>query len=179
MVLDRYAWEDFYVKNEEFGTVAIFNTCDEARRKIRASQKRPGCNQPRFLGGLARCRPLPKGKRKPQAIAGSTLKRFLELKGPSQGYDSPVFYTAYVFFEKKRIKDRSNKTKLKQEMEGVWGKYEDRKTGRKGFLISRKAKLLCREDEVAVEDKCGMIRIQKKPAARSSTARPPAANPID
>lgn len=45
-----------------------------------------------------------------------------QANGPKGGAHSPVFYAAYVLFEKKRIKDGKKPTLKRQEMEKIWEK---------------------------------------------------------
>lgn len=44
----------------------------------------------------------------------------MEKKGPAAGNTSSVFYAAYVFFEKLRVRDNKPKAKKRQEMETEW-----------------------------------------------------------
>lgn len=43
-------------------------------------------------------------------------------RGPTAGAESKVFYGAYVYFEKLRIKEAKAKSKKREEMEKVWGR---------------------------------------------------------
>jgi len=94
-------------------------------------------------------------------MSGSSLEKFMKQKGPSAGCESIIFYVAYVFFEKVRLRDRKPKTELRKEMEEVWKTYRDSATGKVGFLI-RRGLLKLRGDEVPVEDKYGMVRFVRK-----------------
>lgn len=61
------------------------------------------------------------GPKKPAHITGSQLANFRGKKGPSAGNSTSVFYAAYVFFEKMRIKEGKKKMKEREEMEAIWG----------------------------------------------------------
>jgi hypothetical protein len=50
-------------------------------------------------------------------------------RGPNAGNTSGVFYAAYIFFEKMRIKEGKPKSKHREEMEKIYGK--------EGFDIER------------------------------------------
>ena len=50
------------------------------------------------------------------------LDNFLKQSGPNAGAKNAVFYAAYVYFEKMRVKEGKGKTKHREEMEKVWGK---------------------------------------------------------
>lgn len=49
------------------------------------------------------------------------MQSFRGKKGPDAGNTSSVFYSAYVFFEKIRIKQGKPKSQKRKEMEEVWG----------------------------------------------------------
>jgi hypothetical protein len=59
--------------------------------------------------------------RAPKGISGSQMQAFRGKKGPDAGNTSSVFYGAYVFFEKMRIKQNKPKSEKRKEMEEVWG----------------------------------------------------------
>jgi hypothetical protein len=58
---------------------------------------------------------------------------------------SSVFYGAYVFFEKLRVKENKPKSKKRKEMEEVWAKHggmdlehrRDRVTAPKGAIVTQ------------------------------------------
>lgn len=63
-----------------------------------------------------------------------------------------MFYAAYVFFEKLRVRDEKPRTQFREEMEKVWG--------RDGVDIVRGSHLgvLCTADRRPVEDEYGRLR---------------------
>ncbi|AEO66215.1 uncharacterized protein THITE_2114178 [Thermothielavioides terrestris NRRL 8126] len=110
---------DIVLPGEEDDAVPVFETCDEIRKKISAYLKKPGVTQAQF------CRDLYaqlKGPDRPATVfQSSQLTRFRSAKGPLTGAKSPIFYAAYVFFEKLRIKERRPKSKHRLAMEDIWG----------------------------------------------------------
>lgn len=107
---------DIHLEGEEKGEVPIYDTCDEVRRKINAQFRDSSMTQAAFLREIAKCIPgTPE-------LSSQRLKTFLNNKGPRAGSDSPIFYGAYVWFEKLRIKAGKKKNKKREEMEKVWAK---------------------------------------------------------
>ncbi|KAJ9641063.1 hypothetical protein H2201_007998 [Coniosporium apollinis] len=103
---------------EKEDAVEVYDTCDTIRKKIDAHLRKPGVTQAQF------CRDLLAqyhGPKKPAHITGSQLANFRGKKGPNAGNSTSVFYAAYVFFEKMRIKEGKKKTKEREEMEAIWG----------------------------------------------------------
>lgn len=60
----------------------------------------------------------PNGEKKPSS---KTMNDFLGKKGVMAGNTSGVFYAAYVFFEKLRVRNEKPKTQFREEMEKAWG----------------------------------------------------------
>jgi hypothetical protein len=109
---------DVVLPGEEDDDVAVFDTCDEVRRKINAHLKKPGVTQAQFCRDIhAQLGPT----RPDKPFQSSQLARFRNIKGALMGAKSPIFYGAYVFFEKQRIKTGKPKTKHRLEMEEQWG----------------------------------------------------------
>jgi hypothetical protein len=110
---------DIVLDGEENDEVPVFDSCDEVRKKISAYIQRPGVTQ------ASLCREIHaqlKGPGRPaKPFQGSQLARFRGLKGTATGASSMLFYGAYVFFEKLRIKEGKPKSKHRQQMEKVWG----------------------------------------------------------
>ena len=110
---------DIHLEGEEDDAVPVYETCDEVRRKINAHLKKPGVTQAQF------CRDMYAqlhSEKKPGNIGSSQLTRFRNNKGPRAGSTSSVFYGAYVFFEKIRVKEGKPKSKHREEMERIWAK---------------------------------------------------------
>lgn len=111
---------DIQLPGEEFDEVPVFDTCDEIRRKINAHLTKSGVTQAQF------CRDIYaqlKGPSRPANVPqSSTLATFRRAKGAVAGAKSYIFYGAYVYFEKLRIKQGKPKTKHRLAMEETWGK---------------------------------------------------------
>jgi hypothetical protein len=89
-------------------------------------------------------------------LNANLLDGFLSKRGANAGNTSSVFYAAYVFFEKLRIRDNKPKTKFREEMEAVWGHEGgfDRVTPvHTGVWITK--------GERPYVDKYGMLRIER------------------
>ncbi|KAG9565232.1 hypothetical protein KCU71_g5462, partial [Aureobasidium melanogenum] len=80
--------------------------------------KKPGVTQAHFGRDLLAQFHTEKG---PKGISASQMQSFRGKKGPDAGNTSSVFYSAYVFFEKMRIKQGKPKSQKRKEMEEVWG----------------------------------------------------------
>ncbi|KAF0324084.1 hypothetical protein GQ607_008789 [Colletotrichum asianum] len=90
-------------------SVPIYDSCQAVRTKINAHLRKPGVTKAAY------------GADSEHKIAGNLLTNFLAKKGPTAGNTSSVFYAAYVFFEKLRIRDGKPKNKTREEMEARWG----------------------------------------------------------
>ncbi|KAI1407733.1 hypothetical protein F5Y13DRAFT_123663 [Hypoxylon sp. FL1857] len=104
---------DIKLDGEDTEEVPVYDTCDGVREKIRAIRLQPGVSQAAFCRAIAKCLP---DERK---IQSRQLKAFLEKEGPMSGNTSCVFYSAYVFFEKLRIKEGRPKSEMRLEMEKI------------------------------------------------------------
>jgi hypothetical protein len=78
------------------------DTCDDVRRKINAHLKKPGVTGASFLRHVAA--QYHAVSKKPTSRG---LSVFRSKKGPFAGNMSAIFYGAYVYFEKLRIKEGS------------------------------------------------------------------------
>ncbi|KAF2125855.1 hypothetical protein P153DRAFT_399992 [Dothidotthia symphoricarpi CBS 119687] len=106
------------IEGEKEDKVPVFDTCDEVRRKINLHLKKPGVTQAAFLREVAaQYHTTP-----PKKIQSKQLNDFRSKHGAWEGNTSSVFYGAYVYFEKLRIKEGKPKGKKREEMEGIWGK---------------------------------------------------------
>lgn len=110
------------LEGESEDLVEIYDSCDEVRRKISAHLKKTGQTQADFLRCLGA--QFHTSQRK---IQSKQLNEFREKKGPVSGNTSAVYYGAYVYFEKLRVKEGKEKTKHRLEMEGVWERGMERK----------------------------------------------------
>lgn len=126
----------------------VQDTCDEIRRKINAHLKKPGGTQASFRRSISAS--YQKATKK---ITSSQLSVFRSKKGALSGNTSGVFYGAYVYFEKLRIKENKPKNKKREEMEQICCK-------KGGIDISdRHDRFLCRPDERPMIDSYGRLDI--------------------
>ena len=103
---------DIHLPGEEEEEVPVYDTCDDIRRKITEHLK--GTTQAAFTRDLT-------GMLLYSKVTTAHMTRFMKMKGPKAGGHSPLFYAAYVFFEKLRIKQGKKKRTVKREnLEGVW-----------------------------------------------------------
>ncbi|KAK1700668.1 hypothetical protein BDP55DRAFT_763492 [Colletotrichum godetiae] len=98
-------------------SVAVWDTGDIVRTKIRAMLKKEGVTKAVFLRTIVKAA-YPAGS--DHKIAPNLLTNFRNKKGPASGDTSSVFNAAYVFFEKLRVRDGKPKTKMREEMEEEW-----------------------------------------------------------
>ena len=109
---------DVYLPGEDEDDVPVYDTCDEVRKKIAAHLRKPDVTQAQFCRDMhAQLHSVDK----PKSISSSSLTIFRNNKGANAGATSKVFYAAYVFFEKIRVKQGKPKSKHRQEMEETWG----------------------------------------------------------
>ncbi|KAJ3286703.1 hypothetical protein HK104_008907 [Borealophlyctis nickersoniae] len=147
---------DIHLDGEETGDVPVYDTC---RKKINAYLRQDGVTQAGFLREIAKT--FGDGRK----LQGKLLTDFLGKRGPNAGNTSSVFYAAYVFFEKIRIRDGKPKSKAREEMERIWDGSENWKNGGKpGFdrTTPSRNRAWVAADEIPVLDKYGQVSIQKK-----------------
>ncbi|CAG8957025.1 hypothetical protein HYFRA_00012505 [Hymenoscyphus fraxineus] len=96
---------------EDTISVPVFDSCDEVRKKIEAHLRMPNVSNAGFRREITKTYPEAK------AIQSKVLNDFLNKTGPSAGNTSSVFYAAYVYFEKMRLRDGNVKSKHRVEME--------------------------------------------------------------
>ncbi|ORY09173.1 hypothetical protein BCR34DRAFT_568903 [Clohesyomyces aquaticus] len=128
-------------------SVEVYDTCDEVRRKINAHLRQPGVTQAQFLRDIAA-----QYHTKDRKVQSKQLADFRSKKGPYSGNTSIVFYGAYVFFEKLRVKEGKPKSKKRLDMEMIHGPSGGMDTERTHDRI------LCRSDMVPVMDQYGVMR---------------------
>ena len=103
------------LEGQDEDKVPVFDTCNTIRRKINAYMRRDGVTQRTFLPELSAqfCKT-------PTVITSSHFAKFRLGKGPNIGNANPVFYAAYVFFEKARVAAKTKKSRLRNEMEKIY-----------------------------------------------------------
>ncbi|KAI9147211.1 hypothetical protein HJFPF1_13245 [Paramyrothecium foliicola] len=118
--------------------VPVYDTCDEIRRKIHAFMVENDIHNGEFVEALSKEAP---GDRK---LNTGNLHYFLDQQGPKGGNTTALYYAAYKFFEKKRIKDHEPKTEFREEMEEIhFPSGVDRQNGpRKKYVGSADRELI-------------------------------------
>ncbi|KFY24811.1 hypothetical protein V491_02014 [Pseudogymnoascus sp. VKM F-3775] len=145
-----YDVSDIHLEKEERDVVPVFDTCDDIRTKIRAFFRQPDCTQAFLLRKLGAQYILA-----PRALRSPQVNTFMRQKGPLEGNSSGIFYAAYVYFEKLRIKQGKKKSAKREEMEKRWGPGGvDRTAGGGSFW--------CRQGEVPVQDAYGCITFERR-----------------
>lgn len=139
------------LEGEADDAVPVFDSCDEIRRKINAHLRKDNVTQAGFARDLTAQFHSSKA---PAAIQSAQITRFRGMTGPTAGNTSGVFYAAYVFFEKLRLKERGAKTKHRQGMEGQWPSGVDTER--------RMDRLWCGPGETPFLDQYGMAHIQRR-----------------
>ncbi|KAL1797654.1 hypothetical protein ACET3X_004260 [Alternaria dauci] len=109
--------DDVELEGEKDDKVPVYDTCDDVRKKINAHLKKPGVTQAAFLRAASTSFHNP-----PKTLNARQLSAFRSKKGPSNGNTSGIFYGAYVYFQKLRIKEGKPKSNKRQEMEEIHAK---------------------------------------------------------
>ncbi|CEI64684.1 hypothetical protein FVEN_g3196 [Fusarium venenatum] len=130
---------------EAQGRVAVYDTCSEIRKKIRALLAKDGMTQAAFIRALNKN--LPEG----ESVSPANMRYFMGCKDVRGGNTNITFYAAYIFFEKRRIQEGKPKSKFREEMEKAWGS--------KGFDTENggNRQYFCFAGERPVMDKYGKI----------------------
>jgi hypothetical protein len=103
---DTYDVKDMHLDGEEGGCVPVFDTCADIRRKISAHERK-GVTTKKFMLESFHA-------------SAQQYKTFMKGSKSMQGAEKDIFYGAYVYFEKLRIKQGGKKTKKREEMEKIW-----------------------------------------------------------
>ncbi|EJT46538.1 hypothetical protein A1Q1_04833 [Trichosporon asahii var. asahii CBS 2479] len=131
------------LNGEDTDSVPVYDSCDVVRRKIEAHLKLPGVTRAAFL------RDLGAQFSEKVNIQSKQLNDFLAKRGPVAGNTSRVYYAGYVFFEKRRVALDQPKNAHRLGME---------KSHPGGADTSRmRTHILCRADEILVEDEFGNL----------------------
>lgn len=126
---------DVHQDGEDSDRVEVYDSCAETRKKISAYLRKPGVTQAQF------CRDLTAqyhSDKAPRSVTGAQLERFRGKKGPADGNTSAVYYAAYCFFEKLRIKEGKAKSKHREEMEKRWRHGADTERDMSRGIIARR-----------------------------------------
>ena len=113
---------------EEDDDVPIYATPADIRNKINAILRDSGMTQAELARRFAQ-------QVHHEAITGGKIKRFIDMKGPFGGAANPVYYAAFVFFEKLRIKTGGKESKKRLELMDVHPDGIPRRDLSKGWFI--------------------------------------------
>lgn len=108
---------DVVLPGEDKGNVAVYMTCDEVRKALRAIIAK-GVSQAALARTLSTMYPAD-GEKK---VSPANLRYFLGRNGPLDGNTNSSYYAGYCLFEKLRIKEGKPKSGWREEMEGVHGR---------------------------------------------------------
>lgn len=111
----KHDMSGIHLDGESDGDIPVYDTCDEVRKKIRAHLAMPSVTQAGFLRAIADTHP--EGKK----FSSTSLSNFMGKRGANAGNTCGTFYSAHIFFEKMRIKERKPKSKHREEMEEMYG----------------------------------------------------------
>jgi hypothetical protein len=112
---DPYDVSGIHLEGEEEGEAEIYETCDSLRRMINAHLRQNGVTQASFLRHVSK-----QFGNERRTISSAQLASFMKKKGPLDGNSSGIFYGAYVYLEKLRLKQKKPKSKFRLEMEDMW-----------------------------------------------------------
>jgi hypothetical protein len=148
--LSKYDVSDIHLDGEDAGEVPVYDTCDGIRKKMRAVIRTGDLSQ------AALAREMSKSFPDDRTVSTGSVTAFLAKKGPNAGNTMGIFYAAYVFFEKLRIKGGKPKDAFRLEMERLWG-YE-------GFNITRPSHrgVWCGPGQAPYVDEYGKVHIRRQ-----------------
>ncbi|KAK3066902.1 hypothetical protein LTR53_016549 [Teratosphaeriaceae sp. CCFEE 6253] len=107
---------DIHLEGEADAETPIFDTCDDVRRKMKqALSDTTQADLARKLDAL-----LPRS-----SVTLRQVAPFMKFKGPQAGAHCPVFYAAYVYFEKLRLAEQKKTSAKREKMEQIWGGRRD------------------------------------------------------
>lgn len=149
----KYDVSSVSLPGEAQGEVAVYDQCDEIRKKIKAVLRDPDMTRAAFCREISKTWPDRAANLKENALQGTSLGSFLSKKGSREGRTSLVFYASYVLFEKLRIRDGKPKTQFREEMEDIWGP--------RGFDIwtSTSTRYLTTKKMYIYSDEYGQVRV--------------------
>ncbi|EME45498.1 hypothetical protein DOTSEDRAFT_23514 [Dothistroma septosporum NZE10] len=115
--------KDIHLEDDDSDPVPIWATCDDVRREINAYLKKSGTSKAAFAREMNDLLPT-------SNFTSRNLDAFLRVNGPCAGGHNAGFFAAYVFFEKRRLRDGKGKGKKRQELEKL---YQKNHMGEAGF----------------------------------------------
>ncbi|KAI9700528.1 MAG: hypothetical protein M1820_006827 [Bogoriella megaspora] len=142
---------DIHLDGEETDSVPIYDTCSEIRKKIGAFLRRKDVNQINMLKAFKEQYHTSRG---PARMDSRYLRRFRTMKHADHGNTNSVYYAAYVFFEKLRIKEGKDKSAHRLDMEAIWPNGVD------ATKPASNARITCIEGERPFKDQYGQWHIE-------------------
>ena len=112
-----YEVSSIHLPLEDEERVPIFDTCDDVRVKIATYLSSSEMTRAAFMRLLCSAAfPISK-----KGIQDRQLANFQTQSGVRRGCESNVYYAAYVYLEKLRLKRQEPKSRKREEMEEIWG----------------------------------------------------------
>ncbi|CAG8948905.1 hypothetical protein HYFRA_00002031 [Hymenoscyphus fraxineus] len=137
------------LEGETENAVKVYDTCDVARKHINELINKQHVSKAFLMNQFKAC------FSDDRKISASQFTAFLSKKGPNAGNRAAVFYAAYVYFEKLRIKQDKPKTGFREEMEKKHKRGFDLETNHdKGYKIHISQRV--------VVNQYGEVRIEKR-----------------
>jgi hypothetical protein len=144
-----------HIEGEEEENLPIFDTCDDVRQKIKSFLESSEMTRAAFMRLLCSAA-FPTSKKN---IQDRQLANFQGQDGAKKGCESNVFYAAYVYFEKLRIKNGEEKSEKREDMEEIWDdEGVPRKMERGGYVVKQGTEVYEDEYGVTVTARGGVIR---------------------
>lgn len=117
---------DTHLDGEEDDKVEVYDTPAESRKKISAHLRKDGVTQAAF------CREIGAQYHPARSVTSTQLGTFRKHSGSDKGNTNVVYYGAYVYLEKLRVKEGKAKSKHRQDMEKIWASEGGFNTTRPG-----------------------------------------------
>lgn len=143
--MDDFEVSSIHLEEEEEEKVSIFDTCDDIREKVKTHLSSSEMTRAAFMRLMCSAA-FPVSQK---GIQDRQLANFQSQTGAKRGCESNVYYAAYVYFEKLRLKRKEPKSQKREEMEEIWGKEGiPRKIDRNSYVLQK--------GDVVYEDEYGV-----------------------
>ena len=132
--MDDYDVSSIHLEDEESEEVPVFDTCDDVRSKIAEHMSSSQMTRAAFMRLMCSAA-FPTSKK---SVQDRQLANFQSQKGAKRGCESNVYYAAYVYLEKLRLKRDQPKSEKREEMEQIWGDEGiPRKIDRNTYILTK------------------------------------------
>ena len=143
--IDKYNVSSIQLENDESENVPVFDTCDDIRSKIAELLSSSQMTRAAFMRLMCSAA-FPTSKK---SVQDRQLANFQSQQGAKRGCESNVYYAAYVYLEKLRLKRGEPKSEKREEMEQIWAvEGIPRKIDRNSYMLMK--------GDVVYEDKYGV-----------------------